>query len=71
MNVFRSFGPTVHLTLARRATIAWHSDRKWHAYPLLADGTLVSRCAKDLAFLQLHHGNRRVTLDEAGVLLGV
>ena len=45
--------------------VVWHVDGTWEVPSLLAHGTLVSYCAKDLAFLQLHHGNHRVTLEEA------
>ena len=45
--------------------IHWHADGYWTAYHLLPDGTVVARCDKHLAILHLHHGNRRVSVDEA------
>jgi len=50
------------------ACIHWHFDGAWSACALLLDGTAIARCHKDLAFLQLHHGDRRVTLQEAEAL---
>ena len=54
----------VFLSMGSKAC-AWHGDGAWEVDTLLPSATLVSRCTKDLAFLQLHHGNRRVTLEEA------
>ena len=47
----------------------WHADGEWTADHLLDDGTVVARCDKHLAILHLHHGNRRVTIEEAERLL--
>jgi len=52
-----------------KAAISWHADGGWRARALTANGSLVATCAKHVEFLQLHHGNRRVTLDEAKALL--
>jgi hypothetical protein len=35
-----------------------------------SDGTLSAIISDGIAFLQLHHGNRRVTIEEAEALLG-
>lgn len=48
---------------------AWHADGDWYVSLLLAQGTVVAHCAGDLAMLQLHHGNRRVSLAQAAALL--
>jgi WD40 repeat protein len=50
--------------------LRWEGEGHWDADTLLPTGTLTVRCAKDLAFLQLHHGSRRVTIDEAVQFLG-
>ncbi len=50
---------------------AWHGNGEWIADHLHPTGTLVGHCNKNLAFLQLQHGNTRVSIDEAAALLGV
>jgi len=50
---------------------SWHGDGNWVVRHLLPTGTLVASCDKHLAFLQLHHGDRRVSIDEAAELLRV
>lgn len=49
--------------------IPWHADGNWIADHLLPDGTLVARRDKHLAILHLHHGRRRVSIEEAEALL--
>jgi hypothetical protein len=44
--------------------VDWHTDGSWSAHNLLADGAVIATC-DDLAILHLHHGNRRVTIEEA------
>jgi WD40 repeat protein len=46
-------------------TVYWNGDGTWHAPALLQSGTLVVHCDKNLVFLHLYHGNRRVTLEDA------
>jgi hypothetical protein len=43
----------------------WHANGDWTADHLLPDGTVVALCDKHLAILHLHHGNRRVSVEEA------
>ena len=51
-------------------TLPWHADGEWEARHLLPDGTLVATRDKHIAILHVHHGNRRVTIEEAEALLG-
>ena len=48
----------------------WHTDGDWSTDHLLPDGAVVARCDKHLALLHLHHGNRRVSVQEAEALSG-
>ena len=49
---------------------AWHSDSEVTARCLQADGsTVVLQADGQVCFLKLHHGNRRVSLAEAEVIL--
>ncbi len=59
------------LSLAVKHTATWNGGGSWDAHHLEAGGTVVASCDKHLVFLQLHHGNRRVTIDEADALPGV
>lgn len=49
--------------------VFWHADGVWIADHLLSDGTIVVRSDSHLAILHLHHGNRRVDIEEAERLL--
>jgi hypothetical protein len=60
-----------HIAFGDDYIAAWHGDGKWSADVLLETGTLTARCANDVAFMQLHHGNRRVSLEEAEKLVEV
>ncbi len=51
--------------------IAWGGDGQWRPSHLTASGTVVARDGNRLAFLNLHHGNRRVTIEEAIDILGI
>jgi WD40 repeat protein len=53
------------------AVATWHGDGQRNACGLLGHGVLITYIGKDLAFLQLHHGTRRVTIGEAAALLGL
>ena len=46
-------------------TTRWHTDGGWKADHLLPDGTIIAHCGKHLAILHLHHGNRRMSVEEA------
>ncbi len=49
-------------------TVHWHADGRWEVHGLQEDGTLVASCDRQLAFLHLYSGDRRVTLKEANRL---
>ena len=64
-------GSSVHVVLAEQHPASWHGDGYWGQTPVVVCGsTAIASCGKHLAFLQLHHGKRRVTVDEAVALLG-
>ena len=63
-------GTSAHICLAGSSSVTWQGDGEWGALALTADGTLAAFCVKDVAFLQLHLGNKRISLDEACQLLG-
>jgi hypothetical protein len=50
---------------ARSTTVVWHANGEWRSEHLFEDGTVVATCAKDLAFLQLYDGTRRISIAEA------
>jgi WD40 repeat protein len=62
-------GPRLWFYPPAATGIDWHADGDWTARHLLPDGTLVATCDKHLAILHLHHGYRRVTIEEAEALL--
>lgn len=49
--------------------LGWSTLGEWRLHDLDRDGTVVANCWNDLAILQLHHGNRRMTFDEAEALV--
>ena len=66
-----SDGRNAHLCFSTVATATWHEEGMWIATRLLPTGVLIVRCWDALVFLQLHHGGRHVTLDEAAAMLGI
>jgi hypothetical protein len=63
-------GTIVHWPFALvKNAIWWCADGEWAPHHLLPDGTLVATRDKHLAILHLHHGNRRVSIEEAEALL--
>ena len=51
----------------RLAVFHWHANGEWDSRHLFEDGTVVATCAKDLAFLHLYEGARRVSLAAHGL----
>jgi len=68
--VWYAVGSPGRTGLPESAMVAWHAGGEWTLLAAEADGSLAAFCFKDLAFLQLHHGARRITLEEATELLG-
>ena len=56
---------------AANHTAAWWEDGAWVKRRQIPTGTLIVSCDTHLAFLQLHHGNRRVSIEEATAILGL
>jgi hypothetical protein len=56
-------GPSIDLPLNQYA--AWGGDADWRVKLLLSNGTMVAIGGDQLAFLELHRGNLRVSLEEA------
>ena len=51
----------------RPAVLHWHANGEWDSRHLFEDGTVVATCSKDLAFLRLYEGARRVSLSAHGL----
>jgi WD40 repeat protein len=63
-------GSGLYLYPPAATTLPWHADGYWTACHVLPDGTLVATLDKHVAILHLHHGNRRVTIEEAEAIAG-
>ena len=50
-------------------TVPWHSNGRWRACALQPDGLAMLLLQGNWVFLHLYHGNRRVALEQATLLL--
>ena len=62
-------GPALRLNRPAAVIIPWNADGYWFAAHLRPDGTLVAHRDKHVAILHLHHGNSRVSVEQAEALL--